>query len=249
MKEKIVEICCDSLEDVIISEQAGADRVELNNSMHLGGLTPSIGTIKLATERCSIPIIVMARPRGAGFCYNEYQFDTMIADIEEMVKYDIAGVAFGCLTTDKRIDVFKTEKIIEILKKHKKKVVFHRAFDSAADPYESIEVLIELGVDRILTSGQKPKAIDGIDLLKDLQEKYGDQIEILAGSGVNESNVSELIEHTGIKQYHSSAKTYKSDPTTIGNVSYAYVGEPHESSYNVVSYEKVKELVNIVKEK
>lgn len=247
--DRTVEICCDSLEDVIISERAGADRVELNNSMYLGGLTPSIGTIKLVSERCTIPTIVMARPRGAGFCYNEYQFDTMLADIEEMVKYNIAGVAFGCLTEDKEIDIEKNKKIIEILKANNKEIVFHRAFDCVNDPYKSIEILIDLGVKRILTSGLKPKAIEGIELLKDLQEKYGDKIEILAGSGVNSSNANDLIDKSGVNQYHSSCKTYEIDPTTIGNVSYAYAESPYESYYNVVSYEMVKDIVKAVKQK
>ncbi|NBI07053.1 copper homeostasis protein CutC [Senegalia massiliensis] len=248
MKKKI-EVCCDSLEDVIIAEKAGADRVELNNSMHLGGLTPSMGTIKLVSERCVISTIVMARPRGAGFCYNDYQYDTMVADIEEMMKYNIAGVAFGCLTKNKEIDIEKNKKIIEILKKNDKQVVFHRAFDCVVDPYKSIEILIDLGVDRILTSGLASKAVEGVELLKDLQKKYGQKIEILAGSGVNESNAKYIMDGTGISQYHSSCKTWEIDPTTIGNdVSYAYANSPHENEYNVVSYEKVKELINIVKE-
>ncbi|WP_130805806.1 copper homeostasis protein CutC [Senegalia massiliensis] len=248
MKRKI-EVCCDSLEDVIISERAGADRVELNNSMHLGGLTPSIGTIKLVSERCVIPTIVMARPRGAGFCYNDYQYDTMVEDIEEMMKYNISGVAFGCLTKNKEIDIEKNKKIIEILKKNDKEVVFHRAFDCVVDPYKSIEILIDLGVDRILTSGLASKAVEGVELLKELQEKYGQKIEILAGSGVNESNAKYIMDQTGINQYHSSCKTWEIDPTTIGHdVSYAYANSPHENEYNVVRYERVKELVDIVKE-
>ncbi len=244
---RIAEVCCDSLEDALIAQRAGADRIELNNCMHLGGLTPSIGTIKLAAESCNIPIVVMVRPRGAGFYYSDYEFNTMLADIEAIVEYDIEGVAFGCLDRNGEVDKIRNKKIVDILHKHNKTAVFHRAFDCVKEPFKSMEILIELGIHRVLTSGLKLKAVEATDLLAELQHRYGDKIEILAGSGVNASNCKYLIDKTGISQYHSSCKTWRSDPTTVSNVSYAYADYPHEEEYNIVSYEKVVEFVREVK--
>lgn len=245
--ERIAEICCGSLEDVLIAQKAGADRIELNSAMYLGGLTPSVGTIKLISEKCYIPIIAMVRPRPGGFYYNDYEFQTMLADIESMMDYNIQGIAFGCLDRDGSIDKEKSSMIIEIIHNSNKEAVFHRAFDCVKNPYEAIEILINLGVKRVLTSGLKSKAVEGVDLLAKLQNKYGDKIEILAGSGVNASNCSYLINETGIVQYHSSCKSWRTDPTTIGNISFAYGEPPHERDYYIVSYHEAIKFVTRVK--
>ena len=138
--------------------------------------------------------------------------------------------------------------MIDIIKEYQGEVVFHRAFDCVADPYASIELLIHLGVDRILTSGLKPKAMDGKELIKDLQNKYGNQIEILAGSGINASNARKMMEDTGIYQVHSSCKDWINDPTTkTHEVSYAYAPSPHENDYDVVSKGLVEKIVESIK--
>lgn len=245
--ERIAEICCGSLEDALIAQKAGADRIELNNAMYLGGLTPSIGTIKLVAEKCHIPIIVMVRPRPGGFYYNNYELNTILSDIEAMMDYDIQGVAFGCLDENGNIDWDKNKMIIDIIHKYNKEAVFHRAFDCVKEPYSAMEILIDLGVNRVLTSGLKPRAIEGVDLLTELQYRYGDKIEVLAGSGVNASNCSYLINETGIIQYHSSCKSWRTDPTTIGNVSFAYGEPPHEKDYDIVNYHEAIKFVKEVK--
>ena len=124
--------------------------------------------------------------------------------------------------------------------------MFHRAFDCVKDPYEAIEQLIAAGVDRILTSGLAPKAVEGKEMLRSLQEKYGNQIELLAGCGVNASNVREIIADTGLTQAHSSCKDWREDPTTCGGkVSYSFAQPPYASCYDIVSEERVRELVQI----
>ncbi len=246
--ERIAEICCGSLEDVITAEKAGADRVELNAALSLGGLTPSIASVKLATEICpNIKIVPILRPRGGGFHYNEWELQTMIKDLEEFVKLPIEGVAFGCLNVDGNIHKEQTRKITEFLHQHGKIAVFHRAYDCVKDPYKAMETIIEIGVNRVLTSGLAPKAVDCVQLLAELQKRFGERIEILAGSGVNEANVRTLIEKTGITQYHSSCKGWRKDPTTVGSVSYSYLPAPHESDYEIVSSEKAKAFVEAVK--
>ncbi|MEJ8767290.1 copper homeostasis protein CutC [Oceanobacillus sp. HCA-5259] len=240
----IAEICCGSVEDVLYAQKAGADRIELNNAMSLTGLTPSIGTLKLAVANCNVPIVAMARPRPGGFNYNKYEFETMLADIEAMITYDIEGVAFGCLDKNGDIDKEKNEIIINLLHEYGKDAVFHRAFDCVLDPFKAIETLIDLGVKRVLTSGLQARAIEGVDLLGQLHQEYGDKIEILVGGGVNASNVSDIIHQTNINQFHSSCTGWRKDPTTITeNVSFAFAEPPHEQDYNIVDYATAVEFV------
>lgn len=242
--DKIVEICCGSYEDAFNAYRGGASRIELNSALHLGGLTPSLGTLKLTKQNTDLKVITMIRPRGAGFCYSEKEFEVMKEDTLLMMQNGADGIAFGCLDENGNIHRKQTKEIIDIVKEYHGEVVFHRAFDCVKDPFASIEILIELGVDRILTSGLEMKAMEGIELIAKLQEKYGNQIEILAGSGINASNAKEMMARTGIHQVHSSCKDWLHDPTTACNhVSYAYAPAPHENDYDVVSEELVRKII------
>ena len=246
--ERMVEICCGSYYDAMQAYLGQAKRIELNSSLHLGGLTPSLASLKLTKENTHLKVICMVRPRGAGFHYLEEDFETMKEDCRLLMENGADGIAFGCLDENANIDVEQTRQMIDIIKEYHGEAVFHRAFDCVSDPYQSIELLIELGVDRVLTSGLKEKAMDGKALIKDLQEKYGDRIEILAGSGMNASNAKEMMDDTGIHQVHSSCKDWMNDPTTSGiNVSYSYASSPHENDYDVVSKELVEKLVKSIK--
>lgn len=242
--EKIIEICCGSYEDAYNSYKGGAKRIELNSALHLGGLTPSLATLQLTKKNTDLKVICMVRPRGAGFHYTEKEFEVMKADARILMENGSDGLAFGCLDENGNIDIEQTKQIIDIIKEHQGEVVFHRAFDCVKDPYQAMETLIDLGVHRVLTSGLEPKAMEGIQLIKELQEKYGDKIEILAGSGMNASNAKEMMDVTGICQVHSSCKDWVNDPTTAcNNVSYAYASAPHEYDYDVVSLELVQKIV------
>lgn len=242
--DRIVEICCGGYEDALAAYRGGAKRIELNSALYLGGLTPSLGELLLTKENTDLKVIAMVRPRGAGFCYNKVQFETMKKDAAVLLKNGADGIAFGCLCEDGNIHVPQTKEMLQIVKEYKKEAVFHRAFDCVKDPYESIEKLMEIGVDRVLTSGLKKTAPEGIELISDLQKKYGDKIEILAGSGINVLNVKEIMERTGIYQVHSSCKGWNTDPTTMGReVSYSYADKPHEMEYDVVDENVVKRLV------
>ncbi|MEG0277297.1 MAG: copper homeostasis protein CutC [Coprobacillus sp.] len=242
--ERIVEICCGSYEDALQAQAGGATRIELNSGLHLGGLTPSLGTLMLTKEHTSLKVIAMVRPRGAGFCYSEDEFLVMLKDAEILMENGADGLAFGCLKEDGIIDIEKNKAIIDMIKKYQGEAVFHRAFDCVQDTDKAMEILIDLGVDRLLTSGLQPKAMDGKAIIKQLQEKYGQKIEILAGSGINASNAREMMDDTGIYQVHSSCKDWVNDPTTIGKVvSFEYATDPHQSDYDVVSLEMVKKIV------
>lgn len=244
-----IEICCASLEDALLAEKGGADRIELNDALFLSGTTPSLGLVQKVLEQCTLPIIPMIRPRGAGFCYSEYEFETMIRDTEILAKENIKGAAFGFLKVNGKIDIEKTKTVVDILASKGKETVFHRAFDHTPDPFEAVETLIELGITRILTSGQQEKAEGGVLLLKELHDRYGDQIEILAGSGVTAGNLQTIQNQTGLNQFHSSCKTWKPDPTTNARVTFGYAPEPYQSSYDGVDLEKVVQLVKAAQQK
>ena len=245
--KNIVEVCCGSYADALAAYKNNADRVELNSALQVGGLTPSLASLLLTKMHTDIKVITMIRPRSAGFCYSDEDFEVMKMDTKILLENGSDGIAFGILKDDSSIDVERCKEIVEIAKSYNKEVVFHRAFDCLDDPYEGIETLINLGVDRVLTSGLRATAYDGKELIKELQEKYGDKIEILAGSGINASNAKELIEYTGIYQVHSSCKSYVSDVTTKGRyVSYSYLEKPHELDYDIVSEDLVSQLVKSI---
>ena len=245
--KKIIEICCGSYEDAINAWHEGAKRIELNSALYMGGLTPSLGTLRLVKQNTDLKVICMVRPRGGGFCYSEADFETMKTDAEILMEHGADGIAFGCLDEEGNIHIERTLEIIDIIKKYEGEAVFHRAFDCVKNPYESMETLIAMGVDRVLTSGLKAKAMDGMELIAQLQEAYGDKIEILAGSGINASNAGDIMEKTGIWQVHSSCKGYRHDPTTTGEeVTYSYMEGVHKDDYDVVEEELVKKLVESV---
>ncbi|MEF9967879.1 MAG: copper homeostasis protein CutC, partial [Longicatena sp.] len=181
-----IEICCGSYEDCLAAYKGGAERVELNSALHLGGLTPSVGSLIKSKQDTNLKIITMVRPRSAGFCYSKEDIEVMLMDAKILLENGADGIAFGFLNNDGTIDITNTKKMIDVIRLYpNKEVVFHRAFDCTKDPYAAIETCIELGIDRILTSGLQAKAVDGIELIKDLMLKYGEKIEILAGSGIN----------------------------------------------------------------
>ena len=245
--EKIVEICCGSYEDALAAYRGGAKRIELNSALYLGGLTPSLGSLLLAKKNTDLKIIAMVRPRGAGFCYSGDDFAVMKADAELLLENGADGIAFGFLGRDGELEESQTREMVEIIKKHHGEAVFHRAFDCVENPLRTMEKLVELGIDRVLTSGGKEKAVEGREMIQELQETFGGRIEILAGSGVNAGNAKELMEQTGIFQVHSSCRGWLADPTTEGpEVTYAYAAPPHNKDYEAVDEKLVKKLVDAI---
>lgn len=241
MKRDLFEVCAGSVQDCINAQLGGADRVELNSALHLGGLTPSLAMLKLVKEKTSLKVVCMDRPRAAGFCYDDVEIETMFEDAKILLENGADGISFGSLNSDATINVTETKKMVELIHQYQKEAVFHRAFDCVDDPMHAIKQLIDCGVDRILTSGLQPTAMQGTSVLEKLQSAFGDQIELLAGSGINANNIRALKEQTGLHQFHGSCKEWCKDPTTtVGNVSYAY----HESDdYDCVSLEKVRSIV------
>ena len=227
--ERMIEVCAGSYQDCIAAYNGKAKRVELNSALSVGGLTPSIASLVRVKRETDLSVICMVRPRGAGFCYEK-------ADVEIMLQED------GTIHKE------YTKKMVGLIHSYQREAVFHRAFDVTPDAFEAIETLIDLGVDRILTSGQKTKAMEGIDLIKVLNNQYGKKIQILPGSGMNAGNAKIMMNYTGVYQVHSSCKNYKTDVTTAKNgISYSYLESPHENDYDVVDVELVKKLVDSIK--
>ena len=243
----MIEICCGSYYDALQAEAGGAERIELNSALHLGGLTPSLATLKLVKEHTHLKVMAMVRPRGGGFCYTEPDFEVMKQDCRILLEHGADGIVFGCLQADGSIHPTQNQILIDCIKEYHREAVFHRAFDCCQNPYTTIEALISMGVDRILTSGLKPKAAEGISLLKELHQIYGTQIQLLPGSGINASNARQLMKNTGIHQVHSACKDWLEDKTTVsGSVSFAYAADSHEYDYEVVSADLVRKLIESV---
>lgn len=246
--KKVVEICCGSYYDAKQACLGGAERIELNCALQLGGLTPTAATLRLVKEEFpDLKVVAMVRPRGAGFCYSDDDFKVMRAECESMLKSGADGIAFGCLNADAAINRSQSRSMVDIIRSYGKEAVFHRAFDCVSDPYKTMDMLISIGINRVLTSGMKAKAMDGIELLRDLERSFGQQIQILAGSGVNAANAGILMEATGIRQVHSSCKDWLKDETTVANgVSYSMASGEYELCYDTVSEELVRVLINSV---
>ena len=184
MERILLEICCGSADDCVEAERGGADRVELNSALFLGGLTPSLGTVRIAAQTCKIPIMAMIRPRAGGFCYTAREFESMEQDARALIEAGAAGIVFGCLTSEGTPDVERNARLTAIAHDMGAQAVFHRAIDVVPDWRAALDALIQLGVDRVLTSGQMPSAPLGLDVIADMVEYAAGRIEILPGAGI-----------------------------------------------------------------
>lgn len=237
----IVEVCAGSLDDCLIAQKCGAQRIELNSALHLGGLTPSVAVLRLAKKQVTIPIICMVRPRGGGFCYSDLDIAVMFEEAKMLLENGADGIAFGFLLEDHTIDVALTKKMIDLIHSYQKVAVFHRAFDVVINQQEAIELLISMQCNRILTSGGATSALLGNDALKYMQSRYGDKIEFIMGSHINENNIVHLIQETGIMQCHGSFKMKKMDITSQGKfVNFDY---SDKNCYEMTNCEQLKEVI------
>ena len=201
----MVEVCANGVESCIAAQNGGADRVELCAGIPEGGTTPSYGEIKVARRVLTTTRLhVIIRPRGGDFLYSDLEVERMAADIAACRELGVDGVVFGCLNADGTIDVVKNRYLLECSRGMS--VTCHRAFDRAVNPEQALETLIDLGFDRILTSGQQPKAIQGAELLAKLNRQAAGRIILMAGSGVTEQNIRELREKTGLHEFHFSGR-------------------------------------------
>ena len=243
-----IEICANSVASCLEAQKGGAYRVELCAGIPEGGTTPSYGEIAVARELLNIELNIIIRPRGGDFLYSDVEHKTMLHDIKIAKKLGVDGVVIGCLKADGTIDMERNRELIAAAEGMS--VTFHRAFDMCKNPLESLEQIIALGCDRLLTSGQQPTAIEGISLLSQLVEKAGDRIIIMPGSGVNEDNIAILADKTKAKEFHFSAREpidskmeYRNPDLKMGGA----VVEIDEFVNNVTAADKVKRTIDKLK--
>lgn len=196
----IKEACVESLIDALEAEKRGADRIELCDNLSQGGTTPSYGTIKVALSTLKIPVFPIIRPRGGDFCYTPNEIEVIKEDIKVCKSLGAKGVVLGILTADKKIDFKTLAEFMELAKPME--VTFHKAIDELEDPTLVIDKLINLGVKRILSSGTKPTALEGKDMLNKMIEKAGDRLTIVVAGKVTKENLSEVSSLIPSKEYH-----------------------------------------------
>lgn len=199
-----IEVCANSIESCIQAERGGARRVELCAALSEGGTTPSLGTVQIARQMVNLKMHVIIRPRGGDFCYSDVELRAMVRDIELMRTAGVDGVVFGCLEPDGEIDVERNRVLLEAASGMS--TTFHRAFDVCRDQFRATQEIIEMGFDRILTSGGASTAILGAERIGELVARFGDRVVIMPGCGVNEDNIRWLAQKTGAVEFHSSAQ-------------------------------------------
>jgi copper homeostasis protein len=223
-KNVLLEVCANSVTSALAAQVGGAGRVELCENLYEGGTTPSHGEILLARKQLHIKLYVLIRPRGGDFLYSDLEFEVMAADIRYCAEAGCDGVVIGMLNADGTIDKERCSKLVQMAKPLGVGVTFHRAFDMCADMYQALEDIIEIGCERILTSGGKSTAMEGAAMIAGLIKKAAGRIIIMPGSGINRTNVADLVRFTGAVEVHSSARVriqskmdYKNDHIIIGD--------------------------------
>jgi copper homeostasis protein len=226
-----LEVVVYNIESALKALDGGADRLEICASPGEGGTTPSFGVIEVIRQNVTCDVYVMIRPRGGDFNYSRYEFHAMKRDITQYQKISVDGFVLGILTTDGRIDKIRCRELIS--RARPLKVTCHRAFDMTRDPFEALEDCIEVGFERILTSGHRTKAAEGIDLIGALVERAKGRIIIMPGSGVNEGNVEEISRRTRATEFHFSATMQRDSEMSYKNQSLAGMGSDENSEYQL----------------
>jgi copper homeostasis protein len=242
----IVEVCVESVESAVAAEKGGAQRVELCCALLEGGLTPSAGSIALARERLGIGLNVIVRPRGGDFLYTEAEHEAMLRDVENAKALGADGVVIGVLTAGGEVDAARTRELAA--RARPMTVTFHRAFDMTRDPFDALESLISLGIDRVLTSGQEESALEGLDLLRELVARAGDRITVMVCGNLTEKNIEKVARETRAREIHITGFVDVESGMTFRNPR-VYMGgllRPPEYTRSITASERVTALVRRV---
>jgi copper homeostasis protein len=246
------ELCANGYQSILNGIEGGADCAELCEALEVGGVTPSYGTLlrcKDVTWRDSancVPIRVLIRCRPGNYIYNADEIETMCRDIEMVKSLGYEGVVIGALNSEGNLDVPAIRRMMAA--GEGLAFTFHRAVDACRNPLDSIETLISLGFDKVLTSGCKPTAYEGIDMIREMQTLFGDRINIMAGGGINEKNIMQIVEATCVKNCHASLTSLVADchnglyPNGIDNTG-------ADMRYKVSNLERIRIFVNVINSK
>ena len=241
-----LEVCANSITSALAAQEGGAIRVELCDNLHEGGTTPSAGQILMARKLLDIQLYVLIRPRSGDFLYDDVEFETMLADIKFCGEAGCDGIVTGLLRPDGTVDVDRNAQLVAAARASGMELTFHRAFDMCVNQYEAMEHIIELGFERILTSGGKSTAMEGASNIAHLVEKANGNIIIMPGGGIDEHNVADLVHFTLVKEIHASARinvsskmAYQNDHIIMGDT---LIGE---YSFDQTDSQRVKALIEL----
>lgn len=234
----LIEIATTDFPTTRSAVEGGADRIELCANLAEGGTTPSFAHIKKCRESFNVPLFPIIRPRGGDFLYTKDEFEIMKNDITLCKHLGCDGVVLGLLNMDGTIDMVRSSQLVELA--YPLDVTFHRAFDRCRDPFEALEQLVEIGCQRILTSGQQPTVNEGMDLIAELNFKADQRIIILPGSGVRKENIRLLAEKTGCTEFHTSLRSKTPSPMQFWHPAFRNAEESY--SNNHIDPEEVRNL-------
>ncbi len=226
-----IEVCIDNLESLHNALTGGADRIELCSSLTLGGLTPSFGMMKQAARISSVPVYAMIRPRQGDFIFDDDDMLSMLEDIESCASAGLDGVVLGVLAPNGSIDIAKMQKLADKAHSLKLGITFHRAIDQSSDFQTALEQVIELGCERVLTSGLAVNAEQGIDVLTAMVKQADGRIDIMAGAGVNAANAKTIHSTTQVPALHLSGKSTR--PSLMESNSSAQMGHDDVDDYQI----------------
>ncbi len=240
-----IEICAGCIDSVKAATNAGADRVELCDNLIEGGTTPSYGLIKAAVKE-NIKVNVIIRPRGGDFLYSDAEFEIMKEDIRMCKELGAHGVVIGMLDKFGNIDKTRTKQLVN--EASGMDVCFHRAFDMANDWEKSIQAIIDCGCHRILSSGMKNSALEGLENIQKYVKTFGDKISIMPGSGINSSNIKTLRDVSGAKEFHLSARTVKDGNMEFRKDGIAMGGSIETGEYGrkISDEQIIKEIIQLI---
>jgi len=244
-----MEVCVDSVESAFNAARGGASRLEVCSALSEGGLTPSPGLLTVISDNVTIPCFAMIRPRPGDFIYSEMELLAMEKDIGMMIEAGAKGLVFGCLNSKGDVDVKQVTRLVSVAK-HKQSTIsltFHRAIDMTRDLQEAANVVVQLGFDRILTSGGHSKALDGMENIAALVKDLGDRVIVMPGGGISEDNLEEIQTKTKCVEFHASARTVKSSQMEYQNSDCSLGQRGEEYSLMVTSTERVANLIKIYK--
>lgn len=239
-----IEVCVENTDGLVAAQRAGADRVELCASLLEGGLTPSWGMIEQAKRLASIPFHVIVRPRGGDFLYSEVEFAAMLADVEALRRLGVAGVVVGCLTADGDIDEPRMRALVQAARPLS--VTCHRAFDMTRDVAEAVEALVRCEVDRVLTSGQRDTALEGLTTIRATVVAADGRIQVMACGGLNAGNILQVRDSTGAPELHFAALRSEPSGMRYRNPSVGMGGTQLEREYTntVTDEESVRNTIS-----
>lgn len=239
-----LEACCGSAADAIAAWRGGASRIELNSDLFHGGLTPTVGSLRVVKRaEPKAKVVCMVRPREGGFFYTETEYQVMLEDAGYLLENGADGIVFGFLHEDGTVDVERCREMLAVI--GDKQSVFHRAIDVVPDVMRALDELIELGVTRVLTSGQRPSVPEGIPTLQAMLRHAAGRIEILPGCGITPDNAAWCCEQLGVPVVHAALHRVAYDQSSMSNPSIHFGGAiyPPENQYSLTCADDIASLV------